>query len=277
MCGGWPGRCRGSRGAPHPGPGEVPGGQAGGSSPSPRTSGRWGLRVSPRRSGRRWSRASRTSSTFRLPWTWATTGCGVWLDAIDQQELEELAVEAWRMVVPKLVAALLPGSAPLAISRRRLRPSSRWPGGGRGTPARGGDRRRPWSSGRLRRWSGPAVAQGNRVVAEPAAASGRLHSTRPSHGPRRAAPLPLGATASLLQPPRPPPAPDRRARRRSGNRAVRRAGARRPGRPGSFIQVGPVVGARGGRQRAEGPPGEPVGCANSDVASELPVRSVMVG
>ena len=29
----------------------------------------------------------------------------VWLDAIDQRELEELVVEAWRMVVPKRVAA----------------------------------------------------------------------------------------------------------------------------------------------------------------------------
>ena len=29
----------------------------------------------------------------------------VWLDAIDQAEMEELVVEAWRMVVPKRVAA----------------------------------------------------------------------------------------------------------------------------------------------------------------------------
>ena len=33
----------------------------------------------------------------------------VWLDAIDQQEMEELVVEAWRMVVPKRVAAAHPG------------------------------------------------------------------------------------------------------------------------------------------------------------------------
>ena len=33
----------------------------------------------------------------------------VWLDAIDQQEMEELVVEAWRMVVPKRVAAAYPG------------------------------------------------------------------------------------------------------------------------------------------------------------------------
>ncbi|HYY80703.1 MAG TPA: MmcQ/YjbR family DNA-binding protein [Actinomycetes bacterium] len=29
----------------------------------------------------------------------------VWLDAIDEQEMRELVVEAWRMVVPKRVAA----------------------------------------------------------------------------------------------------------------------------------------------------------------------------
>ena len=34
----------------------------------------------------------------------------VWLDAIDRQELEELVVEAWRMVVPKRVAAAHLGS-----------------------------------------------------------------------------------------------------------------------------------------------------------------------
>ena len=33
----------------------------------------------------------------------------VWLDAIDQAEMEELVVEAWRMVVPKRVAAAYPG------------------------------------------------------------------------------------------------------------------------------------------------------------------------
>jgi hypothetical protein len=33
----------------------------------------------------------------------------VWLDAIDQREMEELVVEAWRMVVPKRVAAAYPG------------------------------------------------------------------------------------------------------------------------------------------------------------------------
>jgi hypothetical protein len=33
----------------------------------------------------------------------------VWLDAIDQEEMEELVVEAWRMVVPKRVAAAYPG------------------------------------------------------------------------------------------------------------------------------------------------------------------------
>jgi hypothetical protein len=32
----------------------------------------------------------------------------VWLDAIDQAEMEELVVEAWRMVVPKRVAAAYP-------------------------------------------------------------------------------------------------------------------------------------------------------------------------
>src|SRR4029450_13345022 len=36
----------------------------------------------------------------------------VWLDAIDQAEMEELVVEAWRMVVPKRVAAAYPGPAP---------------------------------------------------------------------------------------------------------------------------------------------------------------------
>ena len=34
----------------------------------------------------------------------------VWLDAIDQQEMEELVVEAWRVVVPKRVAAAHLGS-----------------------------------------------------------------------------------------------------------------------------------------------------------------------
>jgi hypothetical protein len=34
----------------------------------------------------------------------------VWLDAIDQQEMEELVVEAWRMVVPKRVAAAYLGA-----------------------------------------------------------------------------------------------------------------------------------------------------------------------
>jgi hypothetical protein len=29
----------------------------------------------------------------------------VWLDAIDQTEMRELVVDAWRMVVPKRVAA----------------------------------------------------------------------------------------------------------------------------------------------------------------------------
>jgi len=33
----------------------------------------------------------------------------VWLDAIDQAEMEELVVEAWRMVVPKRLAATYPG------------------------------------------------------------------------------------------------------------------------------------------------------------------------
>ena len=36
----------------------------------------------------------------------------VWLDAIDQEEMEELVVEAWRMVVPKRVAAAYPGPGP---------------------------------------------------------------------------------------------------------------------------------------------------------------------
>jgi hypothetical protein len=36
----------------------------------------------------------------------------VWLDAIDQRELEELVVEAWRMVVPKRVAAAYLGPPP---------------------------------------------------------------------------------------------------------------------------------------------------------------------
>jgi hypothetical protein len=36
----------------------------------------------------------------------------VWLDAIDQRELEELVVEAWRMVVPKRVAASYLGLPP---------------------------------------------------------------------------------------------------------------------------------------------------------------------
>jgi hypothetical protein len=36
----------------------------------------------------------------------------VWLDAIDQAEMEELVVEAWRMVVPKRVAASYPGPDP---------------------------------------------------------------------------------------------------------------------------------------------------------------------
>ena len=36
----------------------------------------------------------------------------VWLDAIDQAEMEELVVEAWRMVVPKRVAASYPGPEP---------------------------------------------------------------------------------------------------------------------------------------------------------------------
>jgi hypothetical protein len=29
----------------------------------------------------------------------------VWLDAVDQDEMRELVVDAWRMVVPKQVAA----------------------------------------------------------------------------------------------------------------------------------------------------------------------------
>jgi len=33
----------------------------------------------------------------------------VWLDAIDEAEMRELVVEAWRMVVPKRVAASYPG------------------------------------------------------------------------------------------------------------------------------------------------------------------------
>ena len=33
----------------------------------------------------------------------------VWLDAIDQAEMRELVVEAWRMVVPKRVAAAYEG------------------------------------------------------------------------------------------------------------------------------------------------------------------------
>jgi hypothetical protein len=33
----------------------------------------------------------------------------VWLDAIDDAEMRELVVEAWRMVVPKRVAASYPG------------------------------------------------------------------------------------------------------------------------------------------------------------------------
>jgi hypothetical protein len=36
----------------------------------------------------------------------------VWLDAIDREEMEELVVEAWRMVVPKRVAATYPGPGP---------------------------------------------------------------------------------------------------------------------------------------------------------------------
>jgi hypothetical protein len=36
----------------------------------------------------------------------------VWLDAIDQEEMEELVVEAWRMVVPKRVAAAYPVTGP---------------------------------------------------------------------------------------------------------------------------------------------------------------------
>jgi hypothetical protein len=34
----------------------------------------------------------------------------VWLDAIDEQEMRELVVEAWRMVVPKRVAAAYDGA-----------------------------------------------------------------------------------------------------------------------------------------------------------------------
>jgi hypothetical protein len=33
----------------------------------------------------------------------------VWLDAIDQAEMRELVVEAWRVVVPKRVAAAYEG------------------------------------------------------------------------------------------------------------------------------------------------------------------------
>ncbi len=33
----------------------------------------------------------------------------VWLDAIDEAEMRELVVEAWRMGVPKRVAASYPG------------------------------------------------------------------------------------------------------------------------------------------------------------------------
>jgi hypothetical protein len=50
----------------------------------------------------------------------------VWLDAIDQRELEELVVEAWRMVVPKRVAASYLGPRPDA------------PGPGGGPPGRPG-------------------------------------------------------------------------------------------------------------------------------------------
>jgi hypothetical protein len=44
----------------------------------------------------------------------------VWLDAIDQTEMRELVVDAWRMVVPKRIAAEYLGDHPRATTQKRL-------------------------------------------------------------------------------------------------------------------------------------------------------------
>ncbi|MFL6217326.1 MAG: MmcQ/YjbR family DNA-binding protein [Actinomycetes bacterium] len=66
----------------------------------------------------------------------------VWLDAIDQQEMEELVVEAWRMVVPKRGGRRPPGSLTRSVrgSAGGRTPGTRCrpPPGGSGRPSAGG-------------------------------------------------------------------------------------------------------------------------------------------
>jgi hypothetical protein len=49
----------------------------------------------------------------------------VWLDAIDEAEMRELVLEAWRMVVPKRVAAAYLGPEPAAARGQPDRRSQR--------------------------------------------------------------------------------------------------------------------------------------------------------
>ena len=78
----------------------------------------------------------------------------------------------------------------------------------------------------------PAVGQEHRVVAEPPLPLG-ASSTRPSHAASACHSLAPGGYRFAPSPPRPPPAADRRARRRSRTGPCAAPGVRRPGRPGA--------------------------------------------
>jgi len=103
----------------------------------------------------------------------------VWLDAIDEAEMRELVVEAWRMGVPKRVAASYPGPDPLLTwwACEPQEPASLASSSASARQARSKSARCRLSSGPCARQSGSAPTLVTRI-----AASGKASANSATNG-----------------------------------------------------------------------------------------------